>query len=142
MSLRHLFRGSEGRQAGSPGLSVGERFPLDVSSYARNGEPVTFCFISLHCLSCIDLLPELKEYEEQLKHSFVLVCNGDEEDLAAIRSHFGFEFAMEARSEEQFVNLFGIRHTPYVYAATSDGEIIVSAPADTIADLYRLTMEL
>jgi hypothetical protein len=93
-------------------LPVGARLPFDVSRYAAEPDkPILLCLISLYCMSCIDLLPDLGEYDKQLPANFVLICNGEEKEISAIREHFGFTFPTIRKSEEDILNQLHVRQT-------------------------------
>ncbi|BFH14400.1 hypothetical protein WJ0W_001375 [Paenibacillus melissococcoides] len=87
--------------------SVGDLFPSE--PIVLGGEERSlFCFISLHCLDCVDLLPHLKKLSEVFSGEFILFTDASHEENLEIAAHFGYKFKLISCTKEDFTMKYRI----------------------------------
>lgn len=96
------------------------------------------CFISLSCLDCIDLLPQLQEVTDQYSGNFSLFVEASNEEIDEIKSHFKFEFPLFSLKREDLPLKYRVFTTPYAYLIDSNKCVIKGQNVYNSSDLLEL----
>ncbi|MGG4108575.1 thioredoxin-like domain-containing protein [Paenibacillus lautus] len=121
--------------------SVGESFPIEDST-TQTSNNILACYISLYCVDCIELLPDLKELSESFNGEFLLFTDGNEEENKEIRDYFKFSFMVRSYTKEELANKYKVVATPYVYVLDSSWSIICGENINDSEELKELLEEL
>lgn len=118
-------------------LKNGELYPLQLLTPIRpNSQTCVICFVSLSCMLCIDLLPELPAFLETYQGDFILVIDGTEEECREIAEFHGFAFALIPYTKDY--KSLHVPSTPFAYYIDEHGSVIGSEQLKGLADLQSL----
>ncbi|MEK4483877.1 hypothetical protein MKZ23_31085 [Paenibacillus sp. FSL R5-0876] len=96
-------------------------------------------FLSVYCLRCIELLPELKKEEESLsKNGCVLIFDSSNEEMQNIITHFNLKIPTINTDLDFFVNDLKINKTPNLMAWNNEGTIVETKFINNITDIKSL----
>jgi thiol-disulfide isomerase/thioredoxin len=102
-----------------------------------NGTQVLF-FISLHCMHCIDLTPNLSEIKQEFSNTnFVLFSTGDKEDNQEMSEYFNWDFPVVHLNQSDMEHYFNINRLPYMILVI-DGNIKLSGVVYNKSDFSQL----
>ncbi|PPB08225.1 hypothetical protein [Brevibacillus laterosporus] len=118
-------------------FKAGEDFPLEKLeiNYDSSANCV-FCFISLSCILCIDLLPQIPTFLEGYTDNFILVSDGTQEDNEEIAKYHCFTFPILSYTGS-YDNLH-IPFTPYSYYIDENGKVIKGIHSTDTESLFEL----
>ncbi|EGL16364.1 MULTISPECIES: hypothetical protein [Paenibacillus] len=109
---------------------VHEELPLDLMTVPD----AMVGFISLTCKSCIELLPEVKDFTEAYTGTFILASSGSAEENRMMADSLEFMFPVLTVSDD-VKNQYGIKSTPYALRLQY-GIISGGFPIHSMQDLH------
>ena len=121
--------------------SVGDLFPSEPIVLGGE-ERYLFCFISLYCLDCVDLLPHLKKMSELFLGEFILFTDASNEENLEIAAHFGYKFNLLSCTKEELAMKYRVYLTPYLYLLDSNSVVTAAHNVQNEAELMRLLKRL
>ncbi|MBH5316410.1 hypothetical protein I6N90_01145 [Paenibacillus sp. GSMTC-2017] len=125
-------------QETKPSLLQGLKFPGEgVYDHFENHASAVVCIVSMTCLACIDMLPELSAFADSYKGKFVVISSGSEEENQELVRHFAYRFPVRSMSVEAYTERYGVDATPYVFHLMK-GIVSHSYSIQSIRDLYEL----
>lgn len=96
-------------------------------------------FLSVYCLRCIELLPELKQEEDSLsKNGCLLIFDSTNEEMQKIITHFNLGIPTINTDLDFFVNDLKINKTPSLMAWNNEGTIVETKFINKITDIKSL----
>lgn len=95
-------------------------------------------FASLYCLTCVDLLPSLKEISKKYPFDFILFSNGTLDDHKEMVEYFAWDFPVIELDETHMGKLFNVPTTPSLLLLKSDGSVIEQFPLKKKEDIERI----
>jgi len=118
------------------GLKAGSVFPKEIyTAEGQNEDIFLVCVVSLSCSICIDLLPKINGYLNNLdrnKHHFILLLEGVGEEVISIRDHFQFDFPIIAIKALKSIGVF---ETPTCFLFDKENRILSSKSLHRIEEL-------
>ncbi len=100
-----------------------------------------YCFITLTCEHCIDLLPQINDFIRSDQGEFILCIVAKSEDIREIVEYFDFGFSTIQVSSERLRNQFMVPQTPFAYIVDSDYKVLAGRVIYNSADLEYLVFE-
>lgn len=110
---------------------IHEELPLDLKTIPD----AMVGFVSLTCKSCIEILPEIKEFTGAYTGTFILASSGSAEENRIMADSLEFSFPVLTVSADDVKNLYGIKSTPYALRLQY-GTISGGFPVHSMQDLY------
>lgn len=117
-------------------LTLGKEFPYQLLNVDKPFSNVLLCFVSLSCEICVDLISELKEYDENMKRFFVLITDGDTEENEEIARYYNFNF--DILSFQDDYGKLNIPSTPYMFNLDGNNIVIDGLTIDSLSDVKEL----
>ncbi|RJG25304.1 hypothetical protein [Paenibacillus thiaminolyticus] len=140
--LDRIFRAKAGdRDELLQNYSVGDLFPSE-PIVLEGEERFLFCFISLYCLDCVDLLPHLNKMSELFSGEFILFTDASHEENMEIADHFGYKFTLISCTKEELAMKYRVYLTPFIYVLDSNSVVIAAHNVQNEAELMRLLKSL
>lgn len=121
-------------------ITRGNAFPfnrLNLSQKTDRNRIV--CAVSLFCGHCLELLPELKEIEDNHGVVLILVTNGTEDQNKIIQQEFGYQFKLVSYMED--FSEIGITGTPQAYLTDCSGNVVSHTEIGNLETLLTLWKE-
>ncbi|MEY8741549.1 hypothetical protein AB9M62_18900 [Bacillales bacterium AN1005] len=107
-SLKEMFNNHKHADDDSTNYLIkGTEFPRKIY-INKSSSPMIYCFVSLYCKMCIDLLPNLNEFSE----NFILITDGNQEENIEIQNAFNYTFPIISLDHDAFHDL--IKNTPCI----------------------------
>ncbi|PFU76109.1 hypothetical protein COK91_30050 [Bacillus cereus] len=113
-------------------LTIGKMLPAHLTKFSYD-DPWLLCAISLSCMKCIDLLPNIQKIESVYNGGFLLVTDGSIEDIEEIKQYFKFNFNIISFGKELTVE-GGFQETPSLCLIDKNNKIIAMEVIDDIED--------
>ncbi|KJB84793.1 hypothetical protein AZ66_28750 [Paenibacillus sp. E194] len=105
------------------------------------GKQILF-FISLHCLHCIDFLPDISSIEQEFQEvNFILFSTGDAEDHQEMADYFKWELPIVHLDQDDIERLFNISMLPHMLML-EDGVIKLAGVVDNKTDFLQFAGKL
>ncbi|WP_410770746.1 hypothetical protein [Fontibacillus sp. BL9] len=107
-----------------------------IKSFGIDGEidPHTiYCFLSLSCVHCIDLLPKLGKLNGE---NFVLITDGDENENKEIRQELNFSFPLHSYLGP--LHKVNITKTPMCFYVSIEGKVCGEKFTPKITDILEM----
>ncbi|MFB9324417.1 TlpA family protein disulfide reductase [Paenibacillus aurantiacus] len=110
----------------------------DIVNIPDEGVRILF-FISLHCMHCIDLTPEISEIARAVPDAgFTVFSTGEREDNQEMAGYFDWDFSVISASQEEMENQFGITMLPAM-VLLRDGVVQLTGVVYNKDDFFKLT---
>lgn len=94
-------------------------------------------FISLHCVRCIDLLPEIKKVREP-NTEIIIFYSGNEEDQQELAQFYQQKISIVSLSREQALHDFQVQDYPFCVVADANHYIYSKGAAYNAMDVMEL----
>ncbi|MCG7407034.1 hypothetical protein MH117_06350 [Paenibacillus sp. ACRRX] len=125
-------------QTPTPTVIEGMRFQSDgVYDHFESHPSAIVVIVSLTCLGCIDMLPDLNTFASSYEGKFIMICSGADEEIQELVQHFQYPFPVVAMSDTEYTARYGVDATPYVFHLAG-GMITHSYSINGIRDLQSL----
>lgn len=122
-------------------LSIGSSYPLNLLGLPTESEKIRLISaVSLNCGHCLQLIPEMKIFNDAIPFEFLLITNGSEEDNEVVREQLGFNFRLISFADRPFSDI-GIGATPQTYFIDTQGRVINYKVIRQVYDLKDLWRE-
>jgi len=111
---------------------------ISLSDYL--GTRVLLMFSSPTCPYCVQLYPEIKRYNQEMKLNsvvFIMLSSGTPEENQQLKLEEGFTFEILSADRRQFAD-YRIPGTPYFVLIDLDGKILATAMANSAEELDQL----
>ncbi|MBA4533190.1 TlpA family protein disulfide reductase [Brevibacillus halotolerans] len=116
---------------------VGEDFPIEKLGMEYDSSAnCVFCFISLSCILCIDLLPQIPAFLKGYTDHFILVSDGTPEDNDEIAKYHEFHFPILSYAGSY--DDLRIPFTPFSYFIDKNGKVIKGIHSTDTDRLFQL----
>ncbi|ASA19467.1 hypothetical protein [Paenibacillus donghaensis] len=133
-SLDEIFGNKSSDQNNIRPLSIGENFPVN-GNISNEGTHYLFCFLSLYCFDCVELLTHLAEINKRFYGEVTLYTDATLEENLEIKDHFDYEFMVLSYTKEELASLYHVYLTPYVFILDSKFSIIKACNIKDANDL-------